>query len=103
MSRAENRLLAALPPLAKSGGLRHSLIAGVKTFESSQNGLSIKIRTQGKFELTDDWTGIARLAPWAEMRFEQNDGRTKRHWCSSGGTRPYKASRGEASQLPPRL
>ena len=48
------------------------------TFESSRDGHRIKIHTEGKFALTDDWTGIASLSRGAEMRFEEDDGRTER-------------------------
>jgi beta-lactamase regulating signal transducer with metallopeptidase domain len=42
----------------------------VVTLDWSRDGHQIKMRTQGKFKLNDDWTAIASLAPGAKMRFE---------------------------------
>jgi hypothetical protein len=53
-------------------------INGTETFQWSQDGHRIKIRTEGKVELTEDWTGIARLSRGAEMRLEEEDGRVER-------------------------
>lgn len=53
-------------------------INGVETYQWTHNDHKIKIRTEGgKLELTDDWTGIARLSPGTEVRFEEDDGRTE--------------------------
>ena len=89
--------------LAQSDSHVHSVFGSVKTFESSKNGLGIKIRTTGRFELTDDWNGIARLSRGAEMQFDEGDGR--RHldvkagpdgrpvyiWRVNGIDRPFDA------------
>jgi hypothetical protein len=53
-------------------------INGTETFQWSHDGHKVSIRTEGKFELTEDWTGIARLAPGTEMRLEEEDGRVER-------------------------
>jgi hypothetical protein len=42
----------------------------IVTLDWSRNGHQIKMRTQGKFKLNGDWTGIASLAPGAKLRFE---------------------------------
>ncbi|HSF39535.1 MAG TPA: M56 family metallopeptidase, partial [Thermoanaerobaculia bacterium] len=49
-------------------------INGTQTFEWRDGDQKIKIRTEGKIELTGDWTGIARLSRDAEMRLESEDG-----------------------------
>jgi hypothetical protein len=64
----------------------------VSTFEWSKDHHRIKIRTEGKFKLTDDWTGIASLARDARMRFEEEDGRIDRRLDvepGSGGSPVY--------------
>jgi len=42
------------------------------TLDWSRNGHRVKIRTQGKFRLNEDWTAVASLAPGAKMRFEDD-------------------------------
>jgi beta-lactamase regulating signal transducer with metallopeptidase domain len=49
-------------------------INGTQTFEWRDGDQKIKIRTEGKIELTEDWTSIARLSRDAEMRLEAEDG-----------------------------
>jgi hypothetical protein len=56
------------------------------TFESSKDGHRIKIQTEGKFALTDDWTAIASLSRGAEMRFQEDDGRIDRRLDVEPGT-----------------
>jgi hypothetical protein len=78
----------ALPLAAAAGGAppakpRHTSISansinGTETFQWSEDGHRIKIRTEGKVELTEDWTGIAHLSRGAEMRLEEEDGRVER-------------------------
>jgi hypothetical protein len=99
----------APPKPAKPGrtSVHHNSTDGVETFEWSHNrdGHRIKIRMEGEFELTEDWTGIARLSRGAEMRFEEDDGRTERRldvepgddgrpvytWKVDGQERPFDA------------
>ena len=71
----------------------------------SQDGHRIRIRTEGKLELNEDWTDIARLSPGAEARFEEEkDGVTRRldvapgsggrpayTWKVDGRARPFDA------------
>lgn len=52
-------------------------INGTQTLQWSQDDHKIKIRTEGKVELTPDWTGIARIPRGAEMRLEEDDGHTE--------------------------
>lgn len=53
-------------------------IDGVETYQWTQDDHQVKITTEGgKLELTDDWTGIARLTPGTKARFEEDDGRTE--------------------------
>jgi beta-lactamase regulating signal transducer with metallopeptidase domain len=71
--------LAALAPLAKPVAMTADIsINGDQTFEWSDNGHKIKIRSEGKFELTDDWTAVANLSRGAWMRLVEDDGRTER-------------------------
>jgi beta-lactamase regulating signal transducer with metallopeptidase domain len=49
-------------------------INGTETFQWSDGDKKIKIRREGKIELNEDWTGIARLSRGAEMRLEAEDG-----------------------------
>lgn len=49
-------------------------INGTQTFQWSDGDKKIKIRTEGKIELNEDWTGITRLSRGAEMRLEAEDG-----------------------------
>jgi hypothetical protein len=97
---------AAPLELAPAGRLLPSLFNSVKTFESSKDGLGVKIQTQGNFALTDDWTGIVRLSRGAALRFEQdgaggqrrlevrpgNDGRPLYVWKVGGVERPFDAA-----------
>jgi beta-lactamase regulating signal transducer with metallopeptidase domain len=71
----------------------------------SQDGHRIKIRTEGKIELNEDWTDIVRLSHGAEARFEEekdgvtrrldvepgNDGRPVYTWKVDGKQRPFDA------------
>lgn len=53
-------------------------VNGVETYQWTHNDHRIKITTEGgKLELTDHWTGIARLSPGTKVRFEEDDGRTE--------------------------
>ncbi len=53
-------------------------VKGVETYQWTHNDHRIKITTEGgKLELTDDWTGIARLSSGTKVRFEEDDGRTE--------------------------
>ncbi|HSF39794.1 MAG TPA: M56 family metallopeptidase [Thermoanaerobaculia bacterium] len=64
-------------PPAPSKKPRHVSVRdmnGTKTFEWRDGDQKIKIRTEGRIELTEDWTGIARLARSAEMRLEAENG-----------------------------
>ena len=53
-------------------------INGDQTYEWSENGRKLKIRSEGKFQLTDDWTAIVSLSRGASMRIIEDDGRTER-------------------------
>jgi hypothetical protein len=81
-------------------------INGTQTLQWSQDDHKIKIRTEGKVELTPDWTGIAQLSRGAEIRLEEYDGRTDRRldvepgeggrlvyrWIVDGKERPFDAA-----------
>ncbi|HKV11237.1 MAG TPA: M56 family metallopeptidase [Thermoanaerobaculia bacterium] len=62
----------ALPK--KPRHVSHVDINGTQTFELSDGDQKIKIRIEGKVELNEDWTAIARLSRGAEMRLEAEDG-----------------------------
>lgn len=78
---------------------------GTRTFEWRDGDQRIRIRTEGKIELTEDWTGIARLSRGAEMRFEAEDGDREQRldvepgeggrpvytWKVNGRERPFDA------------
>ncbi|MFL6233412.1 MAG: hypothetical protein ACJ76N_09800 [Thermoanaerobaculia bacterium] len=71
----------------------------------SQDGHRIRIHTEGKIELNEDWTDIVRLSHGAEARFEEEkDGTTRRldiepgsdghpvyTWKVDGKERPFDA------------
>jgi len=69
---------APAAPTAKSSHRSIFSINGDETYEWSKNGHRVRIRTEGKFQLTDDWTGIAHLDRGAEIRFEEENGRAER-------------------------
>lgn len=80
-------------------------INGTRTFEWRDGDKRIEIRTEGKIELTEDWTSIARLSPGAEMRLEAEDGNHEQRldvepgdggrpvytWKVDGRERPFDA------------
>jgi beta-lactamase regulating signal transducer with metallopeptidase domain len=103
--------LAALAPFAPHGpghsrSISHEDINGVQTFQWSDDGHKIRIRTEGKVDLNEDWTGIVRLARGAEMRIEEegagakrrldiepgSDGRPVYTWKIDGTERPFDAA-----------
>lgn len=49
-------------------------VNGTQTLQWSDGGKKVKIRSKGKIEFNEDWTGIARLSRGAEMRLEAEDG-----------------------------
>ncbi|HEX7184218.1 MAG TPA: M56 family metallopeptidase [Thermoanaerobaculia bacterium] len=51
---------------------------GTQTFQISEDDHKLRIRTEGKVTLTEDWTGIASLSPGAEMRIEEENGVERR-------------------------
>lgn len=61
-------------PPRKPGHVSVMDINGTQTFEWRDGDQKIRIRTEGKIELTEDWTSIARLSRGAEMRLEAEDG-----------------------------
>jgi alkylhydroperoxidase family enzyme len=62
-------------------------INGVETYQWTHDDHRIKIRTEGgKLELTDDWTGIARLSPGTKVRIEEDDGRTEQRLDVEAGS-----------------
>jgi hypothetical protein len=79
---------------------------GTQTFQWSDNGHKIRIRTEGKVDLNEDWTGIVRLSRGAEMRIEEemggttrrldiepgSDGRPVYTWKVDGTERPFDAA-----------
>jgi hypothetical protein len=79
--------------------------AGTTTYINSGDDRKVKITTEGKFELSEDWTGIARLSRGTEMRFEEETGGIERqldvepgsagrpvyHWQVNGRERPFDA------------
>ena len=69
---------APAAPTAKSSHRSIFSINGDETYEWSKNGHRVRIRTEGKFQLTDDWTGIVHLDRGAEIRFEEENGRAER-------------------------
>lgn len=103
-------LVSGVPGLSQKAKPAHTStnvlsINGVETFEWRENDHEVKIRTEGKFDLTDDWTGIAHLARGTEMRLEEDDGRIERRldvepdadgrpvytWKVDGKERPFDA------------
>src|SRR6185295_14819199 len=70
------------PPAPPLGAKHYSINIGTDgedtTFEWSRNGHRIRIHTEGKFALTDDWSGIASLSRGGEMRFREDDGHSDR-------------------------
>lgn len=68
-------------------------VNGVETYQWTHDDHRIKIRTEGgKLELTEDWTGIARLSPGTKVRIEEEDGRTEQRLdvkAGSGGRPVY--------------
>jgi len=69
---------APAAPTAKSTHRSILSINGDETYEWSKDGHRVRIRTEGKFQLTDDWTDIAHLDRGAEIRFEEENGRAER-------------------------
>jgi beta-lactamase regulating signal transducer with metallopeptidase domain len=45
--------------------------SGTHSYTNSEDGRTVNIEAEGKFELTGDWTGIARLSPGAEIQLEE--------------------------------
>ncbi|MEO6193504.1 MAG: M56 family metallopeptidase, partial [Thermoanaerobaculia bacterium] len=103
--------LAALAPFAPRGSgpsrsVSHEDINGTQTFQWREDDHRIKIRTEGKIDLNEDWTGIVGLARGAEMRIEEEMGRTTRRldvepgsdgrpvytWKVDGTERPFDAA-----------
>ena len=86
-----------------SGFLGAFDFSGTHTYVNSEAGRKVKIETEGDFELTEDWTGIARLSRGAEVRFEEEargverrldvtpgkDGRPVYRWQVNGRERPF--------------
>jgi beta-lactamase regulating signal transducer with metallopeptidase domain len=84
----------------------HEDINGTQTFQWSEDGHRIKIRTEGKVDLNEDWTDIARLSRGAKMRIEEevggttrrldvepgSDGRPVYTWKVDGTERPFDAA-----------
>jgi hypothetical protein len=84
----------------------HDDVNGTQTFQWSDDGHKIKIRTEGKVDLNEDWTGIDRLSRGAEMRIEEegagatrrldiepgSDGRPVYTWKVDGTERPFDAA-----------
>jgi hypothetical protein len=78
---------------------------GSMTFSWSQNGHRLRIHSEGKIDLNEDWTDIARLSHGAEMRLEEEAGGTTRRldvapgsdgrpvytWKVDGTARPFDA------------
>jgi len=77
-----------LAETAKPGHTSANILSinGTETFQWTHDDHKIEIRTKGKFELTDDWTGIASLSRGAEMRLEEDDGRVERRLDVEPGT-----------------
>lgn len=85
--------------------LSHIDINGTQTFEWRDGNQKIKIRTEGKIDLNEDWTAITRLSRGAEMRLEAEDawheqrldvepgegGRPVYTWKVDGRERPFDA------------
>lgn len=83
----------------------HIVVNGTETFQWSEGDHRVSVRTEGKLQLTDDWTGIASLSRGTEVRFEEEDGRTERRldveagadgrpvytWKVDGKERPFDA------------
>ncbi|HSS75118.1 MAG TPA: M56 family metallopeptidase [Thermoanaerobaculia bacterium] len=69
---------APAAPTAKSTHRSIFSLNGNETYEWSKDGHRVRVRTEGKFQLTDDWTGIAHLDRGAEIRFDEENGRTER-------------------------
>jgi beta-lactamase regulating signal transducer with metallopeptidase domain len=103
--------LAALAPFAPhssghSRSVSHGDVNGVQTYQWSEDGHKIRIRTEGKVDLNEDWTGIVRLSRGAEMRIEEemggttrrldiepgSDGRPVYTWKVDGTERPFDAA-----------
>lgn len=92
-------------PPKKPKHVSHIDINGTQTFEWRDGDKRIEIRTEGKIELTEDWTSIARLSPGAEMRLEAEDGEHEQRldvepgeggrpvytWKVDGRERPFDA------------
>jgi hypothetical protein len=88
-------------------GLRASInINGNQIVQwTDDDGNRIKIKTQGKVDLNDDWTGIVRVPRGAEMHLEEKAGGVTRRldveagpngapaytWMVDGKTRPFDA------------
>jgi bla regulator protein blaR1 len=105
-------LVSGVPGLGQKAKPDHTStnvlsINGVETFQWTHNDHQIKATTEGgKLELTDDWTGIARLSPGAKAKFEEDDGRTRQRldvkagndgrlvytWTVNGQERPFDAA-----------
>lgn len=73
-----HKLWLAACCLALTLAVSTARVNGVETYQWTHNDHRIKITTEGgKLELTDDWTGIARLTPGTEVTLEEDDGRTE--------------------------
>ena len=104
--------LAALAPFAQRGSghsqsISHEDINGISDLPSGRRRRSqAPPPTEGKVDLNEDWTGIVRLSPGAEMRIEEEDGGTTRRldvepgsdgrpvytWKVDGTERPFDAA-----------
>lgn len=92
-------------PSSRSSSVSFSDDNGSMSLSWSQDGHRLRIHTEGKVELNEDWTDVVRLSRGAEMRFEEDkdgitrrldvepgsDGRPVYTWKVDGKERPFDA------------